>query len=511
MEETEALSKIGIGSTVIVVGVALGVGFHYVFRTVLARSLGPDSYGVFVQGLGVVQTASFISLLGLHMSAPRFMSYYQGADEENLVGKTFSTAFYILLPSAIIATGVIFFFSEWISLSIFNEPALVEPLRLFSFGVIPFVLVHLVMALFRGMQNAEYKIYIDDLAWSGGTLLFVLVFLFLDYGVEGAVYAYVLSTAFAVILGYYFYRKFFDRSIFSSSGLITRRLILFSWPLFISSVLLMTNRWMDVLMLGWLSESSQAGIYDVSYAIAGMLAFLIGSLNYMFMPVASELYGEGKISQILEIYSTATRWITITVMPLLAGILIFSEQIIALLFGSSYVSGALPLMILSIGFAYRAMKGPAGGILLSIGEINLRVIGIACATTVVILLNFILIPKYGMLGAAVATTSGFIIGDTVLLLMAREKLGGLPYNHKYLQILPATFLASAPIYALKTFFNPSPVLCVFLGAILVLVYLTVLYLSGGFYSEDKKMFWDIVSASLEYLRPKAKVVSNLWN
>ncbi len=499
MDGEEALTKVGIGSAIVITGFFVGAFFYYLVKVILARFLGPEAYGVFVQGMGIAQAAAMISLLGLSMSIPRFMSFYTGSEDEQLTGSIVSTSLYLIIPSSLLVSAIIFYLSGWISVSVFDEPALEEPLKLFSLAITPLVLFKLAKSLLRGMQDAKHKIYMDDFIWSGGVLLLVASFISAGYGVTGAVYAYIIATSIAVVAGYYFCRKVSEGRLFSNPDFPVRRLISFSWPLFVISILLIVNRWVDVLMLGWLIDSSQAGIYDVSYAIAGIMGFMLSSLSYMFMPVVSELYGKRDMSGILEVYSTSTRWIFTLTLPLLAGMLIFPEEIIHLLFGSSYVEGSVALAVLSIGFFYNAVKGPAGMILLSTGKTRLQMLGIGVITTFTVLLNLLLIPVYGIMGAAISTTIGFFLGDTLLLIFARREVGGLPYNRKYLKAIPAIMLSSGVVYGLKVFLAPSPLESAFLGAFLTVLYAGLLYVSGGLHARDR-----------EVLRRSTGSISDSW-
>lgn len=498
MDEQDALAKIGIGSTVIVSGFVVGAFLEYLVKVVLARFLGPESYGVFVQGYAVSSAAAILALFGFQQSIPRFMSYYRGKERESMIEKSTATALYMAIPFLLLFSGLIYFSAGWLSFSVFNEPSLVQVLELFSLTILPLGLFYLAIAFMRGMQNAKHKIVIDDLLMPGVELLLVVGFFIAGYGLFGAIYAYVTALAITVVVGYYLCRRISDQGLFSSSGFMTRKMLSFSWPLFLISVLLITNKWSDVLMLGWLMESLQVGVYEVSFAVAGVLGFVLSSLNYMFMPVVSELYGKDSISEIRRVYSTSTRWIFMLVLPILAGMLIFPKEILLLLFGSDYTTGAISLSILAVGFFYHVAVGPAGDILLSAGKTARFMAVTAVITGIDLLLNFLLIPRYGMEGAAVATTIGFIVGNTVYLWLIKQELGELPFNSEYLNPIVGIVLASGIIYGTKLVFSPGLLASVLLGAVLTLLYVLFLFVSGGIQEEDWEMFREILDLVFDF-------------
>lgn len=226
MDGEDALEKITVGSAVILLGYVTGASLEYLVKVVLARFLGPDSYGVFVQGLAVVQVAAVVALFGLHYSLPRFMSYYRGKGDEGMIRGSIATSVYIVIPSSIVAAVVLYVSAGWLSVTVFSEPALVQPLHVFSLSIVPLALFYLTIAFMRGMQNARYKVYIDDVVLPVTELLLILVFITLGYGIMGAVYAYLLALVVTVAAGFHFYRKMSDMKL-SGSRLIPGELIRF--------------------------------------------------------------------------------------------------------------------------------------------------------------------------------------------------------------------------------------------------------------------------------------------
>jgi O-antigen/teichoic acid export membrane protein len=487
MGKDESLLKIGRETSIIMAGFVLGTFFQYLYKMVLARSLGPSSFGVFTQGLGLVQTAAILSLAGLQLSIPHFMSLYSGKGKKEDIGKIVSLGIYVLIAISLSISAFFYIFSEMIALQIFDEPALVTPLKIFSFTVIPLAGMHFTKALFRGRQDALRKVIVDDFIWSGFIVLFVLISAFLGYGVSGAVGAYFAGTLISVLLGFLLYWRRSSHG-FVLKDLPARKLAFFSWPLFLISAFMILNRWFDVLMLGWLGQSSQAGIYDISYSLAGYVALLFNSIGFIFMPLISELYGEQKFGEIRRVYRTTTRWLITLTLPLLAGMLIFPEEIIRILFGSQYVSGKIPMMLLSAGFFYKVAKGPSHLVLISAGKTKKLMLGSATIAFFIVVLNLLLIPEYGIVGAAVSTLVAYLVGDTVILLLAVNEINGFPYDSGFLRVLPPITAASSAVLILKQFLTPGLLGSVLMGVLLVSIYFSSLYMFKGVRKEDYKLF-----------------------
>lgn len=490
----DAIRKIGVGSSIILVGFFIGLFFQYMIKILLARFLGPEVYGVFIQALAVTEIAAIVSMLGMHKGVPRFISYYGGMEEKEILENPISTSLYFVLPTSIVVSLSVFLLSERISIGFFSEPALVEPLKIFSITIVPLAIIYLFVSFFRGKQLAKYKVYLKDFALSGLVFVCVSAAVIIGLSVEAVAYGYLLAEILAVFAGYYFYRKIFNEKLVATRNLIPRKLMSFSWPLFIVSIVVVANKWLSVWMLGWITDSTSVGIYGAAYSISSALGFLLGALTFMFMPVVSELHAEGKKSEILDVYSNSTRWIVLGSAPLLAGIMIFPHEILELLFGSSYVSGDNVLRVLAAGYFYLAFTGPSGELLVSTGHTKRRMIGFSAIMAITGLVNLLLIPSMGVMGAAIGTASGLIVGHSILLGFTFNSLGSSPYSKRYLSILLSVLVASLPIYGLKLVIEPGLILSVVMGGLLVLIYLLVLYISGGIQEEDERMFWAVFNA-----------------
>lgn len=478
MESNEALEKIGKGSMIVFTGFLAGTVFQYLYKIILARFLGPESFGVFVLGIAIIQSATAIALLGLNESVPRFISFHRGKNELEKIRRTASTGLLITIFSSISFSLLLFVLSDTIALTVFEEAALVTPLKILAISIPALASIKFFLSLFQGQQDAVYSTLMNDFLWSGAIVLLVTGSVSLGYSVEGAAAAYLAAAFLSLPIIAYTYLRKYDHG-FDFSDLNTRKLLVFSWPLFLISALSILTRWYDVLMLGWLTGSVDSGIYDVAYSIAGYGALLIEVVGFMFMPVISELYAKKNTKRIREIYDLATRWMTLTTLPVIAGMLIFPREIIQILFGSDYVGAALPLSILSLAFLFRVFKGPAEATFISMGDNRKLLAGKTVTSVLIVSLNLLLIPIYGTKGAAISTLIAFIAGDTLLLYYMRRKLGILPYDLKFLQIFVSGAIASLAVLIMEGALNPGLIGSVLLGAVLVTLYFTLLYLIGG--------------------------------
>lgn len=496
MSDKNALQRIGRGSAIILIGFVLGTAFQYLYKIVLARILGPSDFGVFIQGMAIMQSIAAVALLGLSLTIPRYVSFYSGRGKEDKIDSTIATGSLMALASSIAISLLLLSSSEIIALKVFSDSALIEPLRIFAVAIPFFVTMKVVLSLFQGQEDAYRSVVLDDFLWSSLIFLSVGLVVFFGYGIVAATIAYMLSTAVSALIAIYWYRSKYSFE-YQFSRTEARRLLVFSWPLLIISIFGSLNRWFDVLMLGWLSVSADAGIYDVAFSLSGYVAVLLEIVGFMFLPVVSGFQAKNDSSKIREIYRTVSRWMTITSIPMLAAILVFPKEVIELLFGAQYVSAAVPLSILGLGFFYKVLKGPAEFTLISLGKTRRLLIGKTVIATLIVFLNLLLIPIYGLIGAAVSTLIAYLIGDSIILYYATEDFGGIPHNLEFLKIITVGAAVSLPIWIIDTSVDPGITGSIILGLILTAIYIFILHNLGLIQGEDVQTFRKMLEERLQ--------------
>ncbi|MFB6295047.1 MAG: polysaccharide biosynthesis C-terminal domain-containing protein, partial [Candidatus Nanohaloarchaea archaeon] len=257
---------------------------------------------------------------------------------------------------------------------------------------------------------------------------------------------------------------------FRDSRFIPGELVMFAWPLLIVSVIGVLNSYLDVLMLGWLVDSVRVGIYEVAISLASILYMFRAGGQYMFLPAVSELYAAGSMERIAELYTTMTRWVVTLALPVVAGFLMFPADILQLLLGTEYLPGTAPLAVLSIGVFLAAVDGPSDMMLLATGRTKQLMAAVLAFAVVDAALNLVLIPRYGMVGAAVAMTAGFTVAGVLSFLFVYRGTGMLPVSPVLPRLVAAAVIAAIPIYTVKTVLNTSPTATAVLGGVYVGLY-----------------------------------------
>ena len=188
----------------------------------------------------------------------------------------------------------------------------------------------------------------------------------------------------------------------------TRRLLKYSFPLAFSNVLAMVVLWIDLLLVGYLDTSTEAGYYGVALRVAAAGALIIVAFSTVFNPIISNLHNRRRRSELESLYKTVNRWIFTLSLPVYLILIMFSDSIMRL-FGVEYVNGGTALALLALSQLVTASIGSAGLMVLMTGYSRLELMNMTSALVVDVILCLWLIPEYGIVGAAVANIAAAIV------------------------------------------------------------------------------------------------------
>ena len=102
-------------------------------------------------------------------------------------------------------------------------------------------------------------------------------------------------------------------------------------------------------MIGYFRNVTEVGIYNISLPLSELMMAAPHALVALFVPIITEFYSLKKYNMIRKTYKDVSRWIFLINVPLFLLFFAFSPQILSLLFGNDYISGAAALTILVLG------------------------------------------------------------------------------------------------------------------------------------------------------------------
>jgi O-antigen/teichoic acid export membrane protein len=195
-----------------------------------------------------------------------------------------------------------------------------------------------------------------------------------------------------------------------------------AFPVFWMSGLSVLLAGQDVVMLGWLASATQAGIFAVCSSLAEVVSFGLIAANTLMAPLISSLYHRSEIQALQMRIGEAMRLVAAVAVPAAAVLIGLAEPLLGL-FGLEFRSGKFALIVLVAGQLFNALSGSVGYVLTMTGHQNVAAKVMAAAVAMNALLNLALIPRFGMVGAAVASATTVACWNLSLYLLVRRRTG----------------------------------------------------------------------------------------
>ncbi|MFC1826125.1 flippase [Thermodesulfobacteriota bacterium] len=490
-ERDSNLTNVALGGGITFAGVFLGGGLQYFYHILLARYLGPDDLGVFVLGLAIIGIASSFSRLGLDSGILKYVPIYRVAGDTARVKGIVTEALKLGVIAGVLVSALIVILSPTIAKMIFGSQEHSPLLKILSLAIPFLVLMPLLLSTFQAFHIARYSALIPNFIFPLLNILFTVFALIIGWRLKGIAFVYLIVTIFSFSLAGYYFFKLFPEIRKGPHGVIKREeLLKYSLSLFGVSFLVFLIMWTDTLMIGFFKSSKEVGIYSVAVKTSVLLSIILNSLNFIFAPVISELYNNNDIKQLERIFKTVARWGISLAFPLFLIMAFWSKEILSL-FGVGFISASIPLIILALGQFVAVGTGSVGNMLFMTGGNMIVLIYVTAAFFVNLLLNYLLIPPYGIIGAAIATSTSISLINILCLITVSLLLKIHPYSTEIfkpvltgISVLFLTMLAVqyADFEWLGTLLLSSVIFMIFYFSVFLLFCLN---------DEDKETFRDV--------------------
>ncbi len=389
---------------------------------IVARILGPEGQGIYALAILVPSMIVTFTNLGL----ARATVYHMGKGtypRSDLVGTVLTSSFIISLGSIIIGLVVVFFFSNSIL------PTVPQVLLLLSLALIPFQLLFFqsLSGILLGLQ--EIKKY-NALVIIHSISLLVLVAFFLmilDAGIAGAITANLLSLLLTVIVATPWILKSPNGMLryFQLDKRIAGSLFSFGYKAYLGTVAASLHLRIDTFMLNYFLNPLMVGFYVISVAVVEKLWMLSQAVSTVLYPKVVAMKDEEEKKRFTPLVSRNTLLITILGALLLFGL---SKWLIPFLYSEAYLPAVEPLQVLLVGIVAISMERILANDIVARGKPMINTYIASASLIANIILNIILIPEFGIMGAAWATSITYSLMAIVKLFVYCKLSGNSPIN-----------------------------------------------------------------------------------
>jgi O-antigen/teichoic acid export membrane protein len=195
-------------------------------------------------------------------------------------------------------------------------------------------------------------------------------------------------------------------------------------------------------MLGYFRAPAEVGIYAISWRLSLIVSIPLAAFGNIFSPMAAEYVGRDDNHSLQSLLQTVNRWVLAVSLPLAVILALFTAEILSI-FGKEFRGGTFVLQLLVLGQLVNAASGPCGNVLTMKGWTWLNLINSLILATFNCILNLMMIPTHGLLGAALATAFSLGLVNIMRCVEVRIFLRISPYRIHCLK--PLLFVTAAII------------------------------------------------------------------
>lgn len=389
----------------------LNMVVSYGLMLLISRQLGDEGIGIYNLCLAILSILIMLSCLGFNTSVVRFVSQYNAEGAFSKVRKLYGSILKIIVPLSYILGALIVGLAEWIALDFYDDSELIIPFRLLGI-ILPFsVITALNVEFIRGLKQVHISEFFRNLGIHLVTLMVIVIGLFYSLSLYFPMMAYLTGAGIAAIFTLIYILRYFgamkgkaDLETADPSPFDLKNHLIISLPMILTSFIQLLNGRVDTVMLGLFDSQStgDVGVFTVALKISVITNFMIGALKSIAMPKISELFWAGKMENLNKVIGQSTKIIFLFAAPVSILLMIFPELILGLV-KPEFAHGSTTLRIFALTQLFNASCGLVAIFLNMTGNQVFFTRLVAITTTANIVLNLILIPRFGMEGAAVAT------------------------------------------------------------------------------------------------------------
>ena len=403
-----------------VTGMALTMGTS-VF---LARVLGAGGYGSYTYAKTWIGVLGVVVVLGLDVLALRNLASYRAQSEWSLMRGLLERANRV----ALLASGA-FMIAGGVAALLLAKSLDADMLSTLLIALLMLPLVALMRVRAGALQGLHRVLagLAPEMVIQPTALLVMIAAAYLLLG--GKLSApltmglNIAAAALALVVVARLLREALPQSVEEASPTYrTREWLRSALPLFFVSATMIVMSSTDLLMLGSMLGSEEVGTYAVAKRMAGLMMFIIAAINTALAPTIASLYASGNRAALQRVFTKSMRAGFFATLPI-GIVFILAGGPILQIFGPEFASGERALWILTVGQLAGAAMGSVSLLLLMTGHERETLIGGALGTVINGALNFVLLPRYGIEGAAAATTISVLGLTAGLVVCARLRTG----------------------------------------------------------------------------------------
>jgi O-antigen/teichoic acid export membrane protein len=458
----EAMTQTQIrGSSLFLGGRLLSLGINFCAQVLLVRYLSVAHYGALAYGLSVVAFLQLFATLGLQDAISRYVPvYYENGEYEKLFGAIF------LAAGVILGTGILVVASVVASPGFFSHFLTHEQLALRLLPILIFLvpveagdaMLDGLFASFASTRAIFFRKYLLGpwlklgvvvlLIWSNATVIFLA-------------YGYVCASILGVLLyGWMYLRLLRDQRLLQHINprrikIPLREILAFIVPGLSSILATVALSTVSIFLLGSIRTMSDVAYFRAVLPLAQMNSIVMASFTLLYTPSAARLLANSDYHAINKLYWQTAAWMSVISFPIFAVTFSLAQPLTVFLYGARYEQAAPILALLSFGSYFNVALGFNLQTLKVVKRLRYITVMSVLAVLLNVVLNLVLIPRFGAVGAAIGTAASLVIYNLLMQAGLLRAANFNAFDREYLSIYLAIALGAAGLFFFQYFSSLS--------------------------------------------------------
>ncbi|MFC3883535.1 oligosaccharide flippase family protein [Bacillus songklensis] len=419
--QDDTSKKLIDGSAIVFLLNVAAIGVSFLTEIVLTRTLGTANYGHFTYAMAWLNLMVLTGRMGFDTAAVRFVAEYQERANGSLLKGFITRSQQISICCSFSLSVIVLFFGY-----VLMDEATFRTFAMCAL-IVPFwSLLFIYSAYLQGTKFYALSVFPQQIA---RPLLIILIVLMINglFNIKPNSFHAMLSVLLAVVSTLIMVRVFFQNKVHRLFRDIRPRYKTAYWfnvsfQLCLISFFKIALRQIDIIVLGIFANASAVGVYSIAIKISELTTFGMMVTNVIVAPMISQIYARGDKELLQNTVSSTIRIILIATVPLSIVMAICGKWILGL-FGADFMIGYTALVILIIGQIVNSACGPVGFLMSMTGHQNQSVTVFGSSILFNLILSLLLIPPFGLIGAAFSTSLTTVFWNLLLSYLTWKKVG----------------------------------------------------------------------------------------
>lgn len=399
---------------------------QFAVTVLIARVLSADGAGLFFLALSIVTVASVLGRLGMDNAILRFVAEGRARGDWSSVNGAFRHAIRLVAATSLLISGVLLTSAGAISTALFQKPELTIVLVTMTLAVVPMSISLVQAEALKGVGWIQTGVVMQSvLAW---TVAIILLWpMALTWGPAGAAGALLAGMGVTAVTSQLLWRKATAPGRSATALFDRAKLLRTSTPLLWVSSINVALNWSGSFFLGIWASKADIGVFNAAFRTATLVTMVMLAMNSVVARQFAAANERGDREALRSLLHRSTKIMMIWAAPIALTMALFPEAIMAV-FGAEFSYGAGALSILVLAQFFNVAAGSLGKLLVMTGHerVERNVVAISAALNVAI--NVILIPLWGMIGAAVATAVALVVRNVLSGFAVHRIFGITPFQ-----------------------------------------------------------------------------------